>query len=201
MELCNVSIRPALPEDAAALLEIYAPYVRETAISFEYAVPDLETFRGRIENTLKKYPYLAAESAGEILGYAYLGPFKTRDAYSWAVETTIYLKQGLGRQGLGRRLYEALEAVAAAQHITNFNACIASPPEEGDAYVTRNSIAFHAHMGYRLVGEFRQCGYKFGRWYNMVWMEKHISAHVPRPEPVIPFPELPAETLHRCGIS
>ena len=86
-------IRAAAPADASALLAIYAPYVKKTAITFEYDVPTEEEFRGRISRTLQRYPYLAAEQNGEILGYAYTGPFGERAAYNWAAETSIYLRE------------------------------------------------------------------------------------------------------------
>ena len=88
--------------------------------------------------------------------------------------------------GIGKRLYQAIEEISRAQNITNLNACIGSPDPE-DEYLTRNSIQFHEHMGYRMVGEFCKCGYKFGRWYNMVWMEKLIGAHEAEPKPVVEF--------------
>lgn len=188
-------IRPASPEDAEALLEIYAPYVRETAVSFEYEVPSPAAFRERIRKTLERYPYLLAEAGGEILGYAYAGPFKSRAAYDWAVETTIYLRRDKRRLGLGRRLYGALEDLSRAQGIQNLNACIGCPEAE-DPYLTWDSVNFHAHMGFRMVGEFYKCGCKFGNWYNMAWMEKLLGAHPARPGPVIPFPELPPERVN-----
>lgn len=185
----NLIVRPAAPEDAAALLEIYAPYVEKTAVTFEYAVPSAEAFAGRVARTLERYPYLAAEAEGRILGYAYAGPFKERAAYDWAVETTVYVREGERRRGIGRRLYEVLEGCLAAQGILNVNACIACPERE-DEYLTRDSVDFHRRLGWRLAGEFRQCGCKFGRWYNMVWMEKHIGEHREDPPPVRPFPEI-----------
>lgn len=185
----HLTIRPAAPEDGAALLAIYAPYVERTAITFEYDVPTLADFAGRIAGTLERYPYLAAERGGELLGYAYAGPFKDRAAYDWAVETTVYVREDQKRRGVGRALYEALERCLAAQGVLNLNACIACPERE-DAYLTRDSVNFHSRLGYRLVGEFRGCGCKFGRWYNMVWMEKHIGPHAQNPAPVRPFPEV-----------
>lgn len=190
-----VVIRPASPEDAAALLDTYAPYVRETAISFEYEVPSPEAFRERIRKTLERYPYLAAEAEGELLGYAYAGPFKSRAAYDWAVETSIYLRRDLRRQGLGRRLYGALEDLSRAQGVWNLEACIGCPEAE-DPYLTWNSVNFHAHMGFRLVGTFYKCGYKFGTWYNMAWMEKLLGEHPAGPASVIPFPALPPERVN-----
>lgn len=194
------TIRPAAPEDAAALLTIYAPYVEKTAVTFEYDVPTPEDFAGRIARTLARYPYLAAESAGQLLGYAYAGPFKDRPAYDWAVETTVYVRRDLRRRGLGRALYAALERCLGAQGVLNLNACIACPEQE-DKYLTRDSVDFHSRLGYRLVGEFSRCGCKFGRWYNMVWMEKHIGPHTENPSPVRPFPDvLRPELLSIKGI-
>lgn len=186
----GIEIRVARPDDAKKLLEIYRPYVEKTAITFEYDVPDVKEFRRRIEHTLEKYPYLLAQKQGEILGYVYTGPFVGRAAYDWAAELSIYLKMDCRRRGIGRKLYEAVENIAAAQHITNLCACIGTVDAE-DEYLNNNSARFHAHMGYRMVGEFHQCGYKFGRWYNMIWMEKMIGEHEEHPKPFIPFPELP----------
>ena len=186
----SFSIRPARPEDAPTLLAIYAPYVRETAITFEYEVPSLDEFTRRIEHTLQRYPYLIAQSGSEVLGYAYAGPFKERATYDWSVETTIYLRQDQRGRGLGWALYQALERCLTAQHIQNLNACIADPAQEMAPYLTGASAAFHARLGYQLVGRFHKCGYKFGRWYDMIWMEKLLGVHPEDPQPVIPFPEL-----------
>lgn len=189
MEKETISIRIASPDDAGDLLAIYAPYVTNTIISFEYDVPGLEEFTERIKKTLKRYPYLVAEVQGEIVGYAYTGPFVGRAAYAWAAETTIYLKENKKKMGIGRKLYTALEEISKAQNILNLNACIGYPETE-DEYLTKNSMQFHQHLGFRLVGKFNQCGYKFGRWYSMVWMEKIIGSHTSPQPPVIPFPDL-----------
>lgn len=178
-------LRLARPADAPALLAIYAPYVEQTAITFEYDVPPAEEFARRIEDTLKKYPYLVAEEGGQPVGYAYAGPFHARPAYDWAVETSIYVLGGRRGGGLGRLLYEGLETALREQGILNLNACVACPGPAGeDEYLTDNSVRFHQHMGYRLVGRFEQCGYKFGRWYNMAWLEKHIGPHLAEQPPV-----------------
>lgn len=176
-----MNIRMATEADTEKILNIYAPYVKQTAITFEYEVPSTEEFAGRIRRTLEKYPYLVAEEGGEILGYAYAGRFQPRKAYDWAVETSIYVDQGRKRSGVGGSLHRALEAVLKEQGVLNMNACIAYPAAE-DQYLTKNSAEFHSHLGYRWVGEFYRCGYKFGRWYNMVWMEKHIGEHTQNPE-------------------
>ena len=172
----EINVRTASPDDAEAILNIYAHYIENTAITFEYDVPTIEEFRKRIEKTLKKYPYLVLEEDGEIVGYAYAGPLKERAAYDWSVETSIYVRHNAPKCGYGRKLYEALEEALKAMGILNLYACIAHPIVE-DEYLTKNSAAFHEHMGYKIVGEFHKCGYKFNRWYNMIWMEKLIGEH------------------------
>ena len=178
-----ITIRPAIQQDAEALLQIYAPYVEKTAITFEYDVPTVEEFAGRISKVLQKHPYLVAEISGEPVGYAYAGPFKERAAYDWAVETTVYVREDMKKHGIGRALYTALEKALAAQGILNLNACIAFPENENE-YLTRDSVKFHERMGFNEVGRFHKCGYKFGRWYDMVWMEKFIGEHVENPPAV-----------------
>ena len=170
-------IRNATERDAERLLEIYAYYVGETAISFECEVPALKEFGDRIAHTLEKYPYLVIEENGVIMGYAYAGVFKGRAAYDHCCEVTIYLDHDAKGKGYGRALYEALEEALRRIGILNLYACIADPGFE-DEYLTKNSERFHQHMGYTKVGEFHKCGYKFRRWYNMIWMEKIIGEHV-----------------------
>ena len=182
----ELTIRPAVPDDAPRLAAIYAPYVRETAISFEYDPPTAEEFRRRMEGTLARYPYLVAQSGERIVGYAYAGPFSARPAYDWSAEVSVYVERGCCRQGVGRALYQALEACLSRMGVNNLYACIAYPETE-DEYLTRNSADFHRRMGYRLAGIFHNCGCKFGRWYHMIWMEKPLAAHAPSPAPLRPF--------------
>ncbi len=169
-------IRSARIEDAKRLLEIYEYYVKYTAITFEYDVPSLEEFKERISNTMKAYPYLVIEEAGIVHGYAYAGKFASRAAYSRSSEVSIYLDHQTKRQGYGRKLYAALEEDLKKRGILNLYACIADPITE-DKYLNKNSEQFHYHMGFIKVGTFHQCGYKFNRWYNMIWMEKLIGEH------------------------
>ena len=168
------TIRIARAEDAEELLRIYAPYVKETAITFEYEVPTVEEFKERIIKTLQKYPYLVAEVDGEAVGYAYAGAFKERAAYDWAVESTVYIKNNKRKMGIGSELYNALEKILHMQNIINVNACIAYTDND-DEYLTKGSVMFHENMGYKTVGRFHKCGYKFNKWYDMVWMEKHLD--------------------------
>ena len=176
MKTNNMSIRTVRPEDAKNLLDIYAYYVEETAISFETEVPSVEEFKIRIEEILKSYPYIVACDNDELLGYAYLHPFVGRKAYELSAETTIYLNPVKKKMGIGKKLYSVLEDIAKAQNITNLYSCIGYVDVE-DEYLNNNSVEFHEHMGYRMVGKFENCGHKFDRWYHMVWMEKIIGEH------------------------
>ena len=183
--------RAATVDDAEAMLAIYEPYVEETAITFETVVPSPTDFRNRVAKTIARYPWILAEDVEEgIVGYAYAGPFKQRAAYDWSVETSIYLRRDLHGRGLGRRLYQELERILHAMGIRNLNACIACTDRTDDPFLSNGSVLFHEKLGYTLVGTFHNCGFKLGRWYDMVWMEKAIGAHDGAPEPVIPFSRL-----------
>lgn len=181
--MSDIEIRAAGPDDAEQLLEIYRYYVEHTAITFEYDVPQPEEFKNRIENTLKKYPYLCLIQDGKIAGYSYAGPFVGRAAYGWSAEMTIYLRHGLEHRGLGRILYTAMETELKKMGILNLYACIGYPSAD-DEYLNGNSAGFHEHMGYRKAGIFYNCGRKFGRWYHMIWMEKMIGEHGKDQSPV-----------------
>ena len=173
----EVMIRDAEIADAGALLGIYAPYVTDTAVTFEYDVPTQEEFECRVSSISARYPYLVAVLGGEIVGYAYAAEFKNRAAYQWAVETSIYLRGDVQRRGIGAQLYEALEQRLRQQGILNMNACISYPVVECDPYLTLQSVRVHERMGFALVAHFHKCGLKFGRWYDMVWMERLIGKH------------------------
>ena len=176
-------IRDARPEDAARLVEIYGYYVENTAITYEYVTPSVGEFRGRIEKTLRRYPYLVAEENGALLGYAYASPIEIRPAADWSCEVSIYLDRDARGRGLGRVLYEALEAALGRMGICNLYARIALP-EPPDEYLTANSAEFHAHLGYREAGILHHCGQKFGRWYHLLYMEKQIAPHAPNTPPI-----------------
>lgn len=180
-------IRMAKPEDAEALLKIYAFYVENTVITFEYEVPSVQEFETRIRTTLQRYPYLVAETEKGIIGYAYAGAFHPRAAYGWAVETSIYIKEEVREKGVGSRLYGTLESILEKQNISNVNACI--------TYPNPASIAFHEKFGYKKVAHFTKCGYKLGRWYDMIWMEKMIGEHENPPKEVIPIQRLDYKSL------
>lgn len=181
-----MQIRIATTEDAVAIREIYAPYVMQTAVSFEYEVPSVQEFEKRISNTLKEYPYLVAIQNDRVVGYAYAGPFHTRDAYKHCAELSIYLNQDVKRNGIGRALYTKIEEILIKQNICTVHACIASPDGE-DEHLTGDSEQFHAKMGFKLAGRHEACGFKFGKWYSIVWMDKVIGERTENPDSFIPF--------------
>jgi len=160
-------IRIATEADVPAILEIYAPYVTDTTITFEYDVPTMEEFLERFRRITTDFPWLVWEEHGEILGYAYAcRPFE-RAAYSWCAEPSIYLKSSVRRQGIGRKLYRALEELLKLQ---GYRILLALITGENSA-----SLHFHEHLGYHFAGELKACGYKFGRWLSVFWMEKQME--------------------------
>lgn len=185
MDPATVTVREAVPADGERLLAVYAPYVRQTAVSFDYEVPTVQAFSDRIASVLAAgHPFLVAEEDGVALGYACLGPFVGRAAYGWNAETSIYVHWGARGRGIGRALHGALERAAAERSILALEACIGVPRTADDPHLTDASRRFHRAMGYSEVGRFESCGYKFGRWYDMVWMEKRLApapATPPRP--------------------
>ena len=170
----NITIRNDTLAAAPRILEICAYYVGRTVVTFEYDVPSLAEFEGRMRDIMKKYPYLVIERDGRIEGYAYAHAFVGRAAYDWAAELTISLAHAATRGGLGRVLYEALADRLTARGVLNLSACIGYPQVE-DEYLTKLCAQFHEHLGFTLAGTFHNCGYKFGRWYDMIWMEKIIG--------------------------
>lgn len=197
----QILIRNAKLSDAPRLVEIYAPYVKKTVITFEDHVPTVAEFRQRMANTMTTYPYLVAEHDGQVVGYAYVGHFVGRAAYDWAAETSIYVATDSRHGGIGGQLYATLEKICQLMGILNLNACIGYPRGgKDDQYLTKNSAQFHHHLGYQLVGEFHDCGYKFGRWYDMIWMEKLIGDHPDHPAAVKNYNEIKEAVNQKLGL-
>ena len=172
-----MAIRIAREGDIPAILEIYRPYVENTAVSFEYTAPSLEEFTARFRGYAKQFPWLVWEEAGQILGYAYAQPPFEREAFSWCAEPSIYLKKSALRRGIGSRLYEALEAILGYQGYEMLYALITTE--------NPGSIAFHQARGYRTVGVLENCGIKFSRRVGIVWMEKSgICDEIPKEKPL-----------------
>lgn len=171
--MCEIKIRLAAPDDAEDILNIYKYYVLNTAVSFEYIVPEIEEFKNRIRNILKKYPYFVALINDKIIGYAYAHAFGEREAYKYSAELSIYIDKNYKRLGIGRLLYNALEEKLKTFGITNLYALIVSKDKE-DEYLTFDSLKFHKSLGFKQVGKCSLCGYKFDRWYDVIYTEKFI---------------------------
>ena len=183
----DVRIRTATIEDAEELLGIYAYYIKNTAVTFEYEVPSVEEVQGRISHILEHYPYLVAEADGEIIGYSYAGRFHPRAAFSWDVEMTVYLKHGTQRAGIGRKLYTLMERILREQGVVKTISLIVKPT---DRYSDYNSVLFHEKMGYTYAGELKDCGYKFHRWYTLIYMDKQIGSIQEKMLPIRDFAEV-----------
>ncbi|HKI43899.1 MAG TPA: arsinothricin resistance N-acetyltransferase ArsN1 family B [Balneolales bacterium] len=159
-------IRLAKPGDAGDIAAIYAPFVRNTATSFELEPPDEEEFRKRLFNTLTKWPWLVCEIDGRIAGYAYAGIYRSRAAYQWAVEVSVYINPEFHRRGVGKALYTSLFAMLARQGFYTAFAGVTQPNEA--------STHFHRSMGFEYIGVFRLAGFKHGRWRNVSWWSRTL---------------------------
>ena len=157
-------IRMALVSDVPEMLKIYAPYVENTTVSFEYTVPDTEEFERRFHTYTRQFPWLVYERDGRVLGYAYgSAPFE-RQAYGYCAEVSIYLAQEAMGRGVGAGLYAALERILCLQGYQVVYSLVTS---END-----RSLRFHEKQGYRIAVEFSDIGFKMGRWLSLVWYEK-----------------------------
>ena len=143
-----MTIREALLKDAEEIIDIYRPYVLETAITFEYEVPAVVEMENRIREREGRYPFLVAEENGRVLGYAYLSPFKERSAYDWSAENSINVRREERGRGLGSALLGALEKESRKMNLLSLEACIATPYSSPDSHLTDESVKFHERKGY-----------------------------------------------------
>lgn len=157
-------IRIATIADIPAMLDIYAPYVLNTGYSFEYTVPTAEAFTARFAHHTSQLPWLVWEENGTVLGYAYGSlPFE-RAAYAWCAEVSIYLSPTIQGKGIGRQLYTVLEEILWRQDYRVIYSLITTE--------NQGSLRFHEKLGYTQTAVFPGCGFKFGRWLGIIWMEK-----------------------------
>ncbi len=174
-------VRDALGErDAAGCLEIYGPYVRDTAVSFEERVPTVEEFQQRVRETAATHPWLVLEEAGRIAGFAHGSRHRARAAYRWAADVTVYVAPSHHRRGVGRRLYEELLRRLSEQGLRVACAGITLPNEA--------SICLHRALGFEPVGVYRRIGFKHGTWHDVSWWQVPLApdgAYPPR-EPRCP---------------
>lgn len=162
-----MAIRAATAKDLQAMLSIYAYFVEHTAVSFEYVLPSQEEFLKRFEEHIAVYPWLVWEEDGEVLGYAYAGRAFERAAYAWNAEISCYLAERIRRKGIGRKLYCEIEKILTKQGCRKVFAVVTSANEA--------SIRFHEALGYRQIAVYRNVGFKFGAWYDVIWLEKQLQ--------------------------
>ena len=167
------TIRLAGLGDAAACAAIYAPYVRETPISFETVPPDASEMSRRFEKTSARLPWLVAVEAGKVVGYAYAAPHNERAAYRFAVDSSVYVDVDARRRGLGRRLYRVLFASLERQGFVAVHAGITLP--------NAASVALHEGFGFEPVGVYRGVGFKLGAWHDVGWWQRPLVPRTARP--------------------
>jgi phosphinothricin acetyltransferase len=172
------NIRIAAPTDAVAIQAIYAPMVKDTAVSFELEPPTVEEVAQRIESTLAGYPYLVAERDCQVLGYAYASQHRAREAYGWSVDVTVYVDPLHHRSGTGKALYERLLPLLESQ---GFHAAYA-----GIALPNVASQALHEAFGFQHIGTYLEVGFKHGKWHDVGYWRLPLNPATP-PSPIISF--------------
>jgi L-amino acid N-acyltransferase YncA len=170
-DMRTITVRPAVEEDAAAVTRIYAPYVEQTAISFEEKTPTRDEMAARIATCRIRWQWLVADIDGEVVGYAYGSQHREREAYRWSVEVSAYVDRQHHRQGIGRALYEPLLAELANKGFCNAFAGITMPNDP--------SVTLHTSMGFEPIGTFCSIGWKFGRWHDVAWFQRTLRARPP----------------------
>ncbi len=169
----------ALATDAEDIAAIYAPIVRETAISFESAPPSADAMTGRIETILPTHPWLVAVRDDQVLGYVYAGEHRARAAYRWSVDVTVYVAVEARGGGVARTLYQSLLGVLKAQGFHSAFAGIALP--------NTASVALHESVGFKPLGVYREVGHKFGKWHDVGWWQLSLSEGAEAPSEPLPF--------------
>ena len=177
-----VTVRPARPDDAAGVREVYAPFVRNSPVTFRTEVPSVEAVAAEIRETrdADAYPwYVAAADAGNgVVGYAYASRLRDRAAYRWTAETSVYVAPDAHRGGIGPRLYDRLLGTLRRQRYCSAYAAVATPNPE--------SVAFHEACGFERVGTFPASGFKLGEWHDVVWYHRRLRD--PEGKPAAPKP-------------
>lgn len=180
--MSEVLLRAAVEADAPAMLALYTPYVIQTTVSSEYVPPSLEEFTGRMRTYGKRLPWLVCTVDGAVVGYGYASPHRTRAAYQWSVETSIYVDADWHRRGIAGAIYSALFELLTMQGYYNIFVGITSPNER--------SMKFHKAMGFIISGAYQESMFKFGQWRDVLWMGKSLRPHEGEPQPTVPFPEI-----------
>lgn len=179
----SLLVRQASADDAQAIREIYRPYIEDSAISFEYVVPDIAEIEKRINLVSYFFPWLVLEEDGVVLGYAYGNKHRERLAYQWSVETSVYIDRGCHKKGFGKMLYQKLFEILRIQGFVNAYAGITMPNEP--------SVAFHKSFGFQYVGTYSNIGFKQGQWHDVSWWQKEITPALATLEDPVSIKSLP----------
>lgn len=183
-------IRTAKPRDAASILEIYTPYILNTAISFETEIPSLENFEHRIITYQESWPWLVYEVDGVVAGYAYATKHRERAAYQWCVESSVYVSGHFQKKGIAKALYATLFSLLKLQGCRNVYAGITLPNEK--------SVSFHKKLGFSKIADYKNIGYKLGKWNTVSWWELKVNDYTNDPKAPTKFNELDPALLERC---
>ncbi len=192
-------LRIAVEADVPAILSIYAPYILTSTATFEYTVPSEEAFLERFRGITARFPWLVWEEQGQIQGYAYASAPYERAAFGWCAEPSVYLRPEARGRGIARKLYNCLEAILACQ---GYQVLYALITDENAA-----SLRFHEKQGYVRSVHFPACGFKFGRWLGLIWMEKRtkpveIPSYLPTPwEDIVQNPQTFSDILDNLSLS
>jgi len=177
----SIVIRDIRQEDVHAIVDIYAPYIRDGWTSFEEEVPDAEEMWERIEYYTDKYPWLVAELNNEVVGYAYANAYRTRPAYRWTAEVSVYVLPEWHGRGIAGLLYDSTLGLLQAQNIRQVLAGVTLPNPKSEG--------FHKKKGFAEIGVYTDVGFKFGKWHSVKWYEKTLNENDP-PQEFVPYPEL-----------
>lgn len=179
----NPNIRLAEQRDVPGILEIYAPFITDTAVTFEETVPSEESLWDRIQGIMAELPFLVCEIEGKIAGYAYASGYRSRASYRWSKEVSVYVHPDFQRKRVAHALYTSLNEMVKYQGIADLLAIITMPNEP--------SVAFHEYFGYRKCAEFTKVGYKLGQWQNVGWFELFLQDETQPPkERILPLNEI-----------
>ena len=175
-------IRLAQTSDAAAILKIYEPFITDSAITFETEIPSLSSFAQRIQTYLETWPWLVYEVDGMVAGYVYAARHRERAAYQWCVESSVYVHHDFQKRGIAKTLYDVLFKILKHQGFINVYAGITWPNEK--------SVAFHESYGFQKLGEYKNIGYKLGKWHTVGWWELQLNDYTNNPSEPIKFPSI-----------
>src|SRR5438309_1361820 len=177
-----MEVRIAVPKDAPAIIDIYAPYVLGTAISFESEIPSVQEMEKRINNCLQKFPWIVCEVDGRLAGYVYASPHREREAYQWTCECSVYIHPNFKGKGLGTQLYKALFKMLTVQGMRNLYAGITLPNEA--------SVKIHERLGFEFFALYDHVGYKLNSWHKVGWWKLRLNEYDPEPAPPLKFSQL-----------